>query len=142
MMRTTIAVVAGVTACFLLIMAIEAGSHTIWPTPNGLNPDDPNGWANYVSKMALGAKLAVVLAWCMGGLMGCAIAVRISIAHKGIAALTVGAVLGLATITNFATIPHPAWMIFAAAIGIPVAAWLGWYLNRNDRAAAKANPGN
>jgi hypothetical protein len=131
MLRNIIAAVAGVLVATLVIFVAETIGHGVFPTPSieSASCADPATYkdkglaAACVAALPLGAKLAVVAGWFLGVVAG------------GIAALLVGkrwaplawivaATIFLLCVVNFASMPHPVWMMVGAVFSALIGGWL------------------
>ena len=114
MIRLILGIVAGLIAAVFTVALVEALGHMIYPPPPGVDVTDPAQLSAIMSTIPLGAKIAVLVAWANGILVGGAVA--IIIARKTWPAWLVGgAVLLMGAITMY-MIPHPLWMIIATPI--------------------------
>lgn len=109
----------------LLVAAVEWLGHRIYPPPPGLDPMDPASLARYMESLPFGAKAMVVLAWLVAAVGGAFAGGFVAGRHHGTFAIvaSVGLLLGVALNAMF--IPHPAWMLVAGVVGIPLCAWIG-----------------
>ena len=122
LMKTILAVVAGVVVGGAIVFVSEAVGHSLFPPPADINLANPEDVKRLMASLPAGAFAMVLLGWLLGSLAGALVALRI--ARRPAAAWAVAVVFILATTANFFMIPHPAWMI-AAGLLIPLAsAWL------------------
>ncbi len=120
-MRKFLGVIAGVVALGLVVWVVEAVSHTIWPMPAGIGPTDPAQLATVMDLVPLAAKIAVVVAWFLGAVVGAWVGARVAQwPVAGWIVVAIGICFGVMTLFM---IPHPMWMQ-AAAILAPLAG--GW----------------
>jgi hypothetical protein len=114
MIRLILGIIAGLIAAVITVALVETLGHMIYPPPPGVDVTDPAQLSAIMSTIPLGAKIAVLVAWAVGILVGGA--VSIIIARKTWPAWVVGgAVLLMGAITMY-MIPHPLWMIIATPI--------------------------
>lgn len=145
MLRSIIAVVIGVFVATAIIFAAEQAGHRIFP-PAAIGAIDCSNSSTYADKTSaavciaatpLGAKVAVVVGWFLGALIGGVAAV--SIGRKWAAlAWVVAATVFVLCIFNFIAFPHPAWMIAGAVL----AALLGGFGATSLTGARFAPPGS
>jgi hypothetical protein len=127
-MRMIGGVVAGLIVAFLCVYGIETIGHSLYPPPPGFDLSNPDDMARMIAVMPVGAKVAVVLGWFVGALVGALVADKI--ARRGLAGWIVAILVVAAGIATMVMIPHPAWM-WVAGIGLPLlAAWLAQRLAR------------
>lgn len=130
LVKTILAVIAGVIAGGAIVFVTEVVGHSLYPPPADINLADPEDVKRLMANLPAGAFLMVLVGWFLGSFAGAFIAYSIS--RKAIAAWTVAAIFILFTAMNFMMIPHPAWMI-AAGLLIPLAsAWLALRLRRGS----------
>ena len=129
MKRKIIAVVLGAVVAVVLIIAIEALGHAVYPLPANLDISDTEAMQAYVMSAPTGALLLVLAAWLVatlvGGLLACFIARETPLVYSAI----VGGLVLLGTIINLMSIPHPLWFsaisVLALIAAIFVTSWLG-----------------
>jgi uncharacterized protein YneF (UPF0154 family) len=115
-LKTVVAIIAGVVAGGFLTFAIEY-TNTLWhPMPPGLDLSDSKGMAEFVEQLPVQALLIVVVAYAVGSFVGTWITRRIAPDRMVRPALVTGGLYLLATISNFFQIPHPLWMIVASLV--------------------------
>ena len=114
--------VAGVIASMAVVGVVEMLGHMVFPPPAGLDLNNPADQARLMELMPLGAKFAVVLAWFLGALAGAWAALRLSGWTTGVW-IVAGLMVALSVVTT-QMFPHPLWMIAAALLLPPLAAWL------------------
>ena len=121
-LKTILAVIAGVIAGGAIVFVTEAIGHSLFPPPADIDLSNPDDVKRLMASLPAGAFAMVLLGWFLGSFAGAYVAH--AIARKPVAAWAVAVIFILFTIMNFFMIPHPAWMI-AAGLLIPlVSAWL------------------
>ena len=125
--RKIIAVLAGVFAAGLVILAVEAIAHQLVVSQRNGMPTLP-------------MLLFVALAWLLGSMAGTLIAQRIDHSRVPVPALLVGAILLALAIYNLVTLPHPVWFRIAGVLvfipGTVLGIFVGRRRQRHRRAAA------
>ncbi len=118
MLRRLLAVVLGVVAAVIVIIAIEALGHAIHPPPNGLDVANKQAFEAYVASLPLTALLVVMIArvaaTLTGGLLACFIAQERPVVYASI----VGLLVLLGTVINLVSIPHPLWFSISSVAAI------------------------
>lgn len=109
-------VVAGAT-----VGAVEWIGHQIYPPPPGLDISKSEDLVRLMDVIPVGAKVAVLIAWFAGSLVGGAVAMIV--ARHRIAPWIVSAFIVAGALFSFATIPHPLWMM-AGGVALPILAAL------------------
>ena len=136
MLRTLLAVVAGVITAMLLMFALEAAGLMLFPPPAGLQINNEADLALLLEMSSTGKKAWVVFGWAMASLTGGWVAARISRLHPRGAALAVATLIVIGVVMNAMAIPHPLWMN-ALGLLLPVPmALLGARLARRTPPAA------
>lgn len=135
MVRLVAGIVGGLAVAFAIVFASDALFHVL--TASGATmPDtgDRSAWRAYMDGLPMGALLQVLAGWTLAALAGAWVAARFG-GRGAWPGWLVGGVFLLATAANFATVPHPAWMVGAAVVLILFAAWLGAKLPGRARPA-------
>jgi hypothetical protein len=113
MIRSVLAVVAGVIVAVIAVGAVETIGHVIYPPPD-INLSDPAALKEIIAKLPAGAIAFVLVAWGLGSLAGGATAAAIAgRAHTAHASFVGGIQMALGILTML-MIPHPLWFIVAS----------------------------
>lgn len=124
MLKLVLGSVVGIVVAFVTIFVAEIVGHRLFPPPAGVDFNDPAQLAAAMARLPLANKLAVVIGWFVGTLVGAYVADRI--ARRGLAGGIVAVAVVLAAYVNMAMIPHPGWM-WTAGVLLPLAAgWIAW----------------
>jgi hypothetical protein len=118
--RSSLAVIAGVIVAVLLIGLIEEGAHAIWPFPDHAVRSHPEHARELLENIPIGALLFVFAAWTCGAFGGAAVAALIARRRAMFHAGLVGAVVLAAALANLAMLPHPVWFALLGVAGICV----------------------
>lgn len=122
MLRTLLAVVAGVVTALLLILALETAGLMIFPPPAGQQLNNEADLALLVEMSSTGKKIWVVFGWALASLIGGWVAARISRRHPRGAALAVATLIVIGVVMNAVAIPHPLWMnLLGVLLPVPMA---------------------
>lgn len=116
--RNVLAALAGLVAAMLVIGVVEMAGHAIFPPPDGLDITKPEDQARLMEVVPIGAKVAVVVAWFLGALAGCAAATWIARTIRP--GWIVAGVLVLGGMYTTQMFPHPVWMVVCAVV-LPIA---------------------
>ncbi len=119
------AVLAGLVAGGISVMAIEAVSSSIYRMPEGTDINDPAAVAEFVRTLPIGAFLFVLLAWSVGCFLGAFVARRLAFNRSAIPGVIAWAFFLIASIANLIMIPHPVWFAIASIISCLVFGLLG-----------------
>ena len=112
LLRSILAVVAGLIVSMIVTFAIQQISHRMYPLPEGTDMNDMEALSKLLSTMPIGAHLIVLLSWELGAFLGSGVAALIAgrahCTHAGI----IGTFVLVGTIANlFILRGHPDWMI-------------------------------
>ncbi|HEU0153403.1 MAG TPA: hypothetical protein VFQ84_08675 [Arenimonas sp.] len=130
MLRSVLAVLAGILVMGIMVAAVQWLGHSLYPPPPGIDPTNHEAMIALISQMPKMALGIVLVAYASGTFLGAFTATTISVGHKRGVAIVVGLVMLALVALNFSVIPHPAWMV-AAGLVIPLPfALLGWRLAR------------
>jgi len=133
--RLVLAILGGALVAGLVVYLVEAGGQLMYPPPTGMDMTDRDAMSAYLSQLPTRAFVIVLAAWVLGALAGSWVAVRIAARAAVWPGLVIGGLLLLGVASNVMTIPHPVWMVVAALIAIPAAAYAGARLAVRGRAA-------
>jgi hypothetical protein len=118
MTRKILAVVFGVVVAVVLIVAIEALGHTVYPVPDSLDLTNPEVLKAYMIDAPIAALLLVLGAWLVaalvGGLLACFIAKESPLVYSAI----IGGLVLMGTVINLISIPHPLWFSITSVVAI------------------------
>lgn len=107
--------IVGVFVGGLTVLLLEAAGHALFGTA------DLNDLASVTPSMFA----SVLVAWIVASWFGATVATVWSKGRTVVPGLAVGIVLLAGSVSNFFIIPHPVWMIIAAVVLMPAAAYLG-----------------
>ena len=114
MVKSILAVLAGVVTAFIVVALAEGAGHAIFPPPVGLDITNPEHQARIMHEIPTGAKVAVVVAWFLGALAGAWVAIRIS--GTAISGWVIGIIMAALSVWTTQLFPHPIWMVIAALV--------------------------
>ena len=123
-MRSILGLIFGLAVAILTVMLFQWISHTVWPPPEGLDPQDSAALAEHLRVAPLGSLILVVAGYIVGTFDGVFLGCFIGTAKRYIPAVVIGGLVLIGTISTLIMIPHPIWFAVSSLIGIPVAAWL------------------
>ncbi len=133
MLRSILAVLAGLVAAWLTIMLFEFASMRAFPPPPGIDVHDPVQLTQLITQMPVAALGLVLAGWVVGALDG-GIVARL-IARRRVPVIIVGAAVALGALLMVTMVPHPMWMTIAGVL-LPIpAALFGAWLVRGRKAA-------
>lgn len=109
MVRKILAVFAGVIVASICIWAIETLNHMMYPYPDGMKPNDMEGFKSYIETLPFLGKFMVIVGYAVGALVSGFIATKISKDGKPTAAIICGIIFLVFTIYNMTVLPTPIW---------------------------------
>lgn len=127
-LKNTVAVIAGVIAASIVMMAVEGmNGKVLYPelakAAEGVT--DREALKSIFAAAPVGALLVVIVGWVLGGVAGGWVATRLSAAQNGNQWLIVGVLLTLLGIVNNLMLPPPVWFWLATILVFIPAAWAG-----------------
>jgi hypothetical protein len=138
-MRAVAGILAGLIAGFIATVVIGiVGIGATFSAPAGMNVSNPQQVLEAFAEMPLGPKIALMIAWFGGGLVGALVAKLI--ARQGWAAWTVAALIAAYVVLNILVLPLPGWMQ-ALSIAAPlIGGLIANHLVRGAAAPAAVEP--
>lgn len=127
LLRTTLALLAGVVVTFFTISAVEQLGHIFYRAPAGLDWQDSSAVSAYLKQLPAGALLLVLVGWLLGIFTGLTAATMLAGRCRGRFALAIGSLVFLGAVSNFYLLPHPLWLMVLSLILIPLVAVLCWW---------------
>jgi hypothetical protein len=122
MLRTVLAIVAGLITAMLVIFGVEAIGLLLFPPAAGIRLDTEADLARLVAMSSPAARAWLVFGWALGSFVGAWVAARISARHRRIAALAVALFIVAGTVMNAMVIAHPLWMnLLGILLPVPLA---------------------
>ncbi|TNJ35212.1 hypothetical protein [Arenimonas terrae] len=128
MLRSILAVLAGILVMGITVAAVQWLGHSIFPPPARVDPTDHDAMIALIASMPVMALAFVLLAYAFGTFLGAYTAATISVAHKRGVAVIIGVLMLALAALNFSVIAHPMWMVVLGVL-IPLPfALLAWKL--------------
>ena len=109
MLKKILAVFAGVIVASICIWAVETLNHIMYPYPEGMKPNDMEGFKSYVETLPFLGRFMVIVGYAVGALVSGFIATKVSKDGKPTAALICGIIFLVFTIYNMTVLPTPIW---------------------------------
>src|SRR5688572_12867609 len=116
MLRTLLAVMAGLATMLVAVIAFEAVGHAVFPARAGVDFNDPEQVRRVMHLLSPGALFAVLAGWVAGAALGAFVAARLAREHRFAAAMSIGAVMLLLVVANLVMLPHPWWMAIGSVL--------------------------
>ena len=140
MIRSVLAVVAGIFVAVIVVVVVEAIGHAVYPPPSDIKLGDSEALQAIIAKLPVGAIAFVLVAWGLGSLAGGFIAATIAGRAQATHALIVGGIQMAFGILTMVIIPHPLWFVIASFAIVVPSAWLGARLAQLVRPSPPAGP--
>ncbi|MDP9205738.1 MAG: hypothetical protein M3P12_09825 [Gemmatimonadota bacterium] len=124
MIRSALVLLAGVVVAVIVVTLMDMVVGRIYALPAGTDPSNPESLRQAVARLPVGAFLLLVAGWTLAAAAGSYVAARLATHARPTHGLIVAGFVLVATVSNLAAIPHPAWLWPATIILIPVSGWL------------------
>lgn len=132
-LKKILALIIGLVLCVAIVALLEQLNHGLFipESANMADVHDPSQAQVLMKNLPVTAYLMVLFAWLAGTAVGIAAA---SLLLKRVSRIFVPVITGvmlLSTFANFYLLPHPLWLMIAAAVLIPlIGVATGWLLKR------------
>jgi hypothetical protein len=121
--RIILGIVIGIAVGMGLVMVGDALNHRFFPPPPDLQVTNPEAIRDYMATAPMASLLGLPVTWTVAAFAAAFAASKIG--DRRWAGWVAGGALFAATCLNLALIPHPLWMLIAALVLAPLAAWFG-----------------
>ena len=122
MVRTVLGTFSGALVASLALIGCWYGITQIYPLPTHADFATAESLSAYAAATPSSALACILGGWALAGLLGGWTAARISHAHRGAAALTIGGLLTATVIVYATLIPNAEWMtVVGVLLPIPFA---------------------
>ncbi len=122
-LRIILGIVIGIALGIGVVMAGDALNHRFFPPPPEVQITNPEAIRDYMQTAPVLSLLGLPVTWTIAALAAAFAAAKIG-ARRWTGWLA-GCILFAATGLNLVMIPHPLWMLIAAIVFVPAAAWFG-----------------
>lgn len=122
-MKTFLAAIAGLVIGGVMIWALEALGHQLFPIPFKIDPKNLEDLKNLMFKIPVESMIAIIVAHVVGVFTGLAVAKTIQ-KNSMIPIYIVGGLFLLSTGLNLMVIPHPVWFTIADVCGVLIVSLL------------------
>lgn len=141
MLRSILAVLAGIVAGGFLAFLIEIPGMVIHPLPPGTDMRNLEVLKSHMANAPLAAQVLLAVAWMLGPLAGSWLAASIARRMKLVHAIVVGMFFLAMDMMNVRSLPHPMWLIVVAVLAPIAACWIGGLLaEKMSRRASGPQP--
>lgn len=117
MIRSILALLAGLLVMGLTVAAVQVAGHALFPPPEGIDPGNHAQMVAYIERMPVLALAWVLLAYAAGAVAGAFTAAKLAPARRSRLPWAIATVLLALIVANFVLIPyHPLWMMVAGVL--------------------------
>jgi hypothetical protein len=113
-MRATMAIVLGIVLGFVTMLAVALLGGLLFPSDARIDSVSAEQLVAVFPTIPMGAKIAIILSWFAGALVGAMIAKRI--AGRGWAAWTITAIFAVYVLLTVLVLPMPGWLQVVAVV--------------------------
>ncbi len=121
--RLILGIVIGIAAGIGVVMLGDMLNHRFFPPPPEVQITNPEAIRDYMQTAPVLSLLGLPVTWTIAALVASFAAAKIG--ARRWAGWVAGGALFAATCLNLVMIPHPLWMLIAAIVFVPAAAWIG-----------------
>ena len=139
-MRAVLGIIAGIVAGFAAMLIIATAGGLIFPSSARIDGFNAEQIVAAFPTLPTGAKVAIILSWFGGALIGAALAKRI--VGRGWAAWTVAGLFALYVVLNVLILPMPSWLQAVAVLAPLTGGLIANHLVGDRSAATPAVPLN
>ena len=128
MVRTILAVLAGLFVALACMLAVQFVAQLLYPAPTGLVVRDEADLVRLIESEPVARKALTLVSWMLSSFAGALVAARVGKAHRTSAAVCVGALILAGVLLYVATTPPPAWIAIVGILAPIPLAWLASHL--------------
>jgi hypothetical protein len=132
-LRIVLGVIIGAAIGVGLVSLGDYLNHQLFPPSPDLQLTNPEAIRTWMAEAPMLSLLGLPVTWTIAAFAAAFAAAKI--AAKRWAGWIAGGLIFAATCLNLALIPHPLWMLIAALIFVPAAAWFGGQIGEGRRPA-------
>lgn len=121
--RIILGIVVGIALGLCIVAIGDMINHALWPPPAEVQVTNSEAIREYMETAPVTSLLGLPITWTLAAFAASFAAAKIAV--RTWAGWVAGGVLFAATGLNLALIPHPLWMLIAAVLFVPAAAFFG-----------------
>lgn len=125
MLRSILAIIVGVSAGFVTVIAGDYLVHFIQPPAADMKPGDSAAFAAYIDSIPFYVLLVMQIVWLVSAFLGGFAASAVDKSNWRRSAMITGLLLFGAAAVNMTMIDHPMWMWVVSIVFYPPIAWVG-----------------
>ena len=122
-LRIVVGVLIGAALGVGVVMLGDWINHQLWPPPPEVQVTNPEAIRAYMQVAPVTSLLGLPVTWTIAAFAAGFAAAKIG--ARTWAGWIAGGLMFAATLANLMMIPHPLWMLLAALVFVPLAAWFG-----------------
>ncbi|MEO8665703.1 MAG: hypothetical protein ABI462_09425 [Ignavibacteria bacterium] len=132
MVRSVLAVLAGLVTAFVVIFVVEAVGHIFYPPPPDADLRNPETIKLLMENAPTGSLIMLLIGWAAGSFIGGLFTAIVATKNKVTHSIITGGLLMISGISNMVLVQHPVWMwIFGLMMFVPFAYLGSKYLSKN-----------
>ena len=128
--RNLVAIVLGLIAGFVFVIATEAFSAVVHPFPPDADPNDFETCVAHVARYPAWVLACVVPLWSLAIFSTVWTATRLGTNRNPFIGIVVGGLLYVAAICNLTMLPYPMWFKVSIVLALPMSGFWGFRLAR------------
>jgi hypothetical protein len=125
MLRSILAIIVGVSAGFVTVIAGDYLIHFMEPPPADMKPGDSAAFAAYIDSIPFFVLLVMQVVWLGSSFLGGFAASAVDKPNWRRSTMITGLLLFAAAAVNMVMIDHPVWMWVVSLMLYPPFAWVG-----------------
>lgn len=133
--RNLVAIVLGLIAGFVFVIATEAFSAVAHPFPPDADPNDFETCLAHVARYPAWVLACVVPFWALASFASVGTATLIGTSRNPVNGIVVGTLLFAAAAFNLAMLPYPIWFKVSIVLALPLSGFWGFRLARGKTLA-------
>lgn len=133
-LRIVLGVILGAALGIAVVALGDYLNHRFFPPPPDIQVTNPEAIRAWMAEAPIMSLLGLPVTWTIAAFAAAFAGAKI--AARTWAGWIAGGLIFAATGLNLALIPHPLWMLIAALVFVPLAAWFGGKLGGAGRAGA------
>ncbi len=135
--RNLVAIVLGLIAGFVFVIATEAFSAVVHPFPPDADPNDFETCVAHVARYPAWVLACVVPLWSLAIFSTVWTATRLGTNRNPFIGIVVGGLLYVAAICNLTMLPYPMWFKVSIVLALPMSGFWGFRLARGKNLGSR-----
>ncbi len=123
--RSVLAVIAGLVAAMVFVVGTEMVWAVVYPPAPGVDPHDIEACKAHIAKLSADAFVIAVAGWGLAVLAGSWVATRLGTGRHAAHGIVVSSILLVAAVANMLMLPYPVGFWVGNLVAFPAATYLG-----------------